>query len=96
MKPVLHRVVVKADPVEKRTESGIFLAVNERNEKKATVSGVVVAIGSTAFESFGSTAEKEGIKVGTRVHYARYAGAEVKDNEDLVILNDEDILGVLE
>ncbi len=96
MKPVLHRIVVKADPVEKRTESGIVLALNERNEKKATVSGVVVAIGSTAFESFGSTADKEGVKVGTRVYYAKYAGAEVKDNEDLVVLNDEDVLGVLE
>ncbi len=96
MKPVLHRIVVKSDPVEKRTESGIVLALNERNEKKATVSGVVVAIGSTAFESFGSTADKEGVKVGTRVYYAKYAGAEVKDNEDLVVLNDEDVLGVLE
>lgn len=93
MKPVLHRLIIKVDPVEKKTASGIVLAINERSEKKAAVTGTVVSIGSTAFESFGSTAEKEGIKPGTRVQYAKYAGAEI--DEFHIYLNDEDLLGVV-
>ncbi len=94
MKPVLHRVLVRKDPVEKKTESGIVLALNERSEKKATVTGTVLEIGSTAFLSFGSTAEEQGVKVGTRVYFAKYAGADIDD--DLTILNDEDVIGVIE
>ncbi len=95
MKPVLHRILVRVDPVEKKTESGIVLALNERSEKKATVTGTVIKVGSTAFLSFGSDPHKEGILPGVRVHFAKYAGAEVKDDSDLVLLNDEDILGVI-
>jgi co-chaperonin GroES (HSP10) len=93
MKPVLHRVLVKKDPIEKKTESGIVLALNERSEKKATVTGTVVDIGSTAFISFGSTAEEQGIKVGTRVYFAKYAGADIDD--ELTALNDEDVIAVI-
>ncbi len=96
MRPVLHRILVKRDPVEKKTESGLILALNERSEAKAAVKGTVVKVGSTSFESFGSTAEKEGIVPGARIHFAKYAGAEIGDNTDLIWLNDEDVLGVLE
>ena len=96
MKPVLHRVLVKRDPVEKKTESGLILALNERSEAKAAVKGTVVKAGSTAFQSFGSTAEAEGIVPGARVHYAKYSGAEVGEDTDLVLLNDEDILSVID
>lgn len=92
MKPVLHRLLIKVDPVEKKTASGLILAVNERSEKKAAVTGTVVAIGKTAFLSFGSSAEQEGIFPGTRVQYAKFAGAEI--DEKHIWLNDEDILGV--
>lgn len=96
MRPILHRVLVKRDPVEKKTESGLILALNERSEAKAAVKGTVVEVGSTAFESFGSTAEKEGIRPGVRVHFAKYSGAEIGENTDLLWLNDEDLLGVLD
>lgn len=94
MKPVLHRLIIKVDPVEKKTASGIVLAINERSEKKAAVTGTVVEVGSTAFISFGSTAEAEGIKPGTRVQYAKYAGSEI--DEEYIYLNDEDVLGIVE
>jgi co-chaperonin GroES (HSP10) len=50
-------------------------------------------VGSTAFISFGSTAEAEGVKPGTRIQYAKYAGAQI--DEDYIWLNDEDVLGVV-
>ena len=93
MKPVLHRLIIKVDPVEKKTASGIVLAINERSEKKAAVTGTVVEVGSTCFVSFGSTAEQEGIQPGTRVQYAKYAGAEI--DAEHIYLNDDDLLGVV-
>lgn len=96
MKPVLHRILVKKDPVEKTTASGIIVTIDERKESKAAVKGTIVKVGSTAFQSFGSTAEAEGIIPNARVMFAKYAGAEVGNNTDLIWLNDEDILGVLE
>jgi co-chaperonin GroES (HSP10) len=93
MKPVLHRLLVKVDPVEVKTQSGIVLALNERSEKKASVKGTVVSIGNTAYESYGSTPEREGIQPGTRIYYAKYAGAEV--DAEHIFLNDEDVLGVV-
>jgi len=94
VKPVTHRIVVKPDPLEEKTDSGIILARNERQEKAATVTGVVVEVGSTCFKDYDSTAEDEGIVPGARIYYAKYAGAELKDKEH-IILNDEDVLGVI-
>lgn len=95
VKPVTHRLVVKPDSLEEKTEGGIILARNERQEKAATVTGVVVEIGSTCFKDYHSSAEAEGIKIGSRVYYAKYSGAILKDEEH-VILNDEDIIGVIQ
>ena len=102
IKPVLHRVLVKPVNIEESDEllrraraAGIELSLDKR-EQKAVELGVVQAIGSTAFDAFGSTAFAEGIEEGTTVIFAKYAGKEVKDGEtSLLILNDEDIVGVV-
>ena len=94
VKPVTHRIVVKPDPLEEKTDSGIILSRNSRQEKAATVTGVVVEVGSTCFKDYNSTAEDEGIVPGVRVYYAKYAGAELKDEEH-IILNDDDVIGVI-
>ncbi len=96
MKPVLHRILVKRDPVEKKTESGLILALNERSEAKAAIKGTVIKVGRTAYESFGSSPHDEGVLPGVRVMFAKYSGAEIGDDTDLIWLNDEDILGVID
>jgi len=101
VKPVLHRILVKPEQVEETDElirrarqAGIQIELDKR-EKKATVIGQVVAVGPTAYFEFNSNKEKEGVVEGSKVLYAKYAGAEIP-NTDLIILNDEDIIGVLE
>ena len=97
IKPVLLRVLVKPDEVEKKTESGIILQLDKR-EEKAVELGTVLAVGNTAYKEFGTTADSEGIRVGSKVSFTKYAGKEVKGENDelLLILNDEDIVGVYE
>lgn len=93
------RVVIRPDPVVETTKSGIYLAVDEKLEKGATVVGTVVQIGPEAFRSYnrsaGFTQYVPWVNVGDRVHYARYAGKWVEDpytKEEFLVVNDEDIV----
>lgn len=101
LKPVLHRVLVKpedvteVDEVVRRAKAAGIAVQLDKREQKAGVVGTVVRVGSTCFRSFGSTPEDEGVVPGAKVYYAKYAGAETKDG-DQIWLNDEDILGVIE
>ncbi len=100
LNPVLHRILVKPedvteadDTLRRAKQAGIVVQLDKR-EHKAGVIGTVVKVGNTAFLSFDSTAEKEGVVPGAKVYYAKYSGAETRDGEH-IWLNDEDILGVI-
>lgn len=95
IKPVLHRILIKVDPVETKTASGIIVSLNEKREQAAAEIGTVVDIGSTAFKDYGESPDL--IKVGDRVYFAKYAGKVVKDidGNELLLVNDEDICGLL-
>lgn len=95
LEPVLHRIILKLDDVETKTESGIIIPEEvTKKERKAVEIGTVIAIGSTAFKDFGAD---NVIKVGDRVVIAKYSGKEVRDSDDTeyVIVNDEDIICIL-
>ena len=95
IKPILHRLLVKPDEVETKTKGGIILAIDEKREQAAAERGTVVAVGDTCFKDYG--ADSDLIKVGDRVYFARYAGKKVTDADEqsYILLNDEDIVGVL-
>ncbi|MFA5047974.1 MAG: co-chaperone GroES [Patescibacteria group bacterium] len=89
IKPIGDRVLVKAIKEEEVTKSGIILPDTIDKEKKAE--GEIIAIGQ------GEKVEKLGLKVGDRVLFGKYAGEEVKvDEEEYKILSHEDILAVAE
>ena len=98
-KPSLHRIVVKPfdpldadDRIKSARSAGIVVELDKR-EQKATTIGVILSVGSTCYKEFGSNPADEGICVGAKVLYAKYAGSPIP-NEENIILNDEDILGV--
>ncbi len=95
LEPCLHRLLVKPEPVEIKTESGIIVQLDKR-EQQAGVIGTVIKVGKTCFKDYGATPEDLGIKVGTKVYFAKYGGAEFKvAGESYRWLNDEDCLGVI-
>lgn len=102
IKPILHRILLKPDNVEEADDivrsaraAGIEVKLDKR-EQAAVETGTVVTIGSTCYKEFGTTPEEQGIEVGTKVFFAKYAGKSVKDGEEkFLILNDEDIMGVI-
>lgn len=100
IKAVGHRVIVKADPVEVKTASGIVITVDEKREAAAAQKGTVVGIGEMAWKNklygYGIDGWEPWCKVGDRVYFARYAGKLIKDKiqgEEVVyfVLNDEDV-----
>jgi len=50
--PTGNRILVKPDPVETKTKSGILLAKDEKLEAAASVTGTVVAVGELAWKEF--------------------------------------------
>jgi len=93
--PAGHRVVVKPDDVQERTESGIYLPPQGIDRKKAEMTtGELVAVGRNAWKAFDDGAPWA--EVGDTVIYAKYGGYSVRDEDggEYRILNDEDIVGI--
>jgi co-chaperonin GroES (HSP10) len=91
LKAIAWRVLVKPDPIEEKTSGGIVLALDEKLEKGARMTGVIVDIGDDVFPN--SLTEFAGLKVGDRIYFAKYAGKVVVDKntkEEYIVLNDED------
>ena len=102
-KAVGFRILVRPDPIEEKTESGIIISVDEKLEKGAQVTGIVLDIGPEAFRAFNKSAGFDQyvpwVKPGDHVFYAKYAGKRVIDQaskEELLFLNDEDVAGLVE
>lgn len=91
LKPIGDRVVVKPEPEEQKTKSGIVLP---DTAKEKPSEGTVVAVGTGKILDNGQKVPVE-VKVGDKVIYSKYGGTEVKiDNEDYIILAERDILAI--
>jgi chaperonin GroES len=83
--PLANRVLVQREEEVSTTASGIILP---DNAKEKPLQGKVLAVGPDAKE--------EGINEGDVVVFGKYAGNEiVLDNTEYLILNSDDILGIL-
>ena len=92
-KPLHDRVVVKALESEEKTKGGIIIP---DTAKEMPMQGKVVAVGPGARGEDGKL-QPIGVKVGDKVLYGKWSGTEVKiDGDDLLIVKEADILGVVE
>jgi chaperonin GroES len=93
IRPLHDRVIVKRVEEERTTAGGIVLP-GSAAEKPSQ--GKVLAVGTGKLLENG-TVRPVDVKVGDRVLFGKYAGSEVKvDGEDLIVMREEDIMGVLE
>jgi len=89
LQPLGDRVVVKPIAKEEVTKGGIVLPDTAKEKPQE---GEVIAVGPGKLSEDGKRIAME-VKEGDRVIYAKYAGTEVKlDDEELVILRESDIL----
>lgn len=89
LQPLGDRVVVKPIPKEEVTKGGIVLPDTAKEKPQE---GEVIAAGPGRLSEDGKRIAME-VKVGDRIIYAKYAGTEIKLNdEELIILRESDIL----
>ncbi|MFH1175364.1 MAG: co-chaperone GroES [bacterium] len=94
IKPLGDRIVVKPAPQEEVLKSGIVIPDTASKERQDQ--GTVVATGPGKFLENGKRSEMS-VKEGDRILFSKYGPTEVKiGGEDLLILREEDILGILE
>jgi len=92
IKPLGDRVVVKPLEQESKTKSGIIIP---DTAKEKSHQGEVIAIGQGRYQD-GKIMPLT-VKLGDKVLYKEYGGDDFKlDGKDMVILKEEDILGVIE
>lgn len=91
IRPLGNRVLIKRSKAP-TTKGGILLPDSAQEKPKE---GIVVAVGPGKIDENG-TKEAMQLKVGDRILFSSYAGTEVKnDDEEMLILSEDDVLGVL-
>ncbi len=92
-RPLGDRVLVKRVEEEQKTKGGIIIpdTVKEKPQE-----GVVVSVGPGARDESGKLQPLD-VKAGDRILFGKWSGSEVKlEGEDLLIMKESDILGVVE
>jgi chaperonin GroES len=92
-RPLHDRVVVKRLEEETKTTGGIIIPDTAKEKPQQ---GKVVAVGPGGRDEAGKVTPLD-VKAGDKVLFGKWSGTEVKiDGEDLLIMKESDILGVLE
>lgn len=92
IRPLGDKVVVKQLAQEEKTKSGIVLPDTAKEKPQQ---GEVIAVGSGKMLENGQKVPLE-VKVGDKVIYSKYAGTEIKiDDEEVLILSERDIHAII-
>ena len=91
-RPLHDRVVVRRLEEEERTKGGIIIPDTAKEKPQQ---GEVIAVGPGARNEQGQIVALD-VRQGDRILFGKWSGTEVKiDGEDLLIMKESDILGVL-
>ena len=92
-RPLHDRVVVRRVDSEEKTKGGIIIP---DTAKEKPSEGSIVSVGPGARDENGKINALD-VKAGDRVLFGKWSGTEVKLNgEDLIIMKESDIMGVIE
>ena len=92
-RPLQDRVLIRRIESEEKTAGGIIIPDTAKEKPKE---GEVVAVGPGARDEDGKLHPLD-VKAGDRVLFGKWSGTEVKlDGEELIIMKESDILGVIE
>ena len=91
-RPLHDRVVVRRIEAEEKTAGGIIIPDTAKEKPQE---GEVIAVGPGARDESGKLVALD-VKAGDRVLFGKWSGTEVKlDGEDLIIMKESDLMGVI-
>jgi chaperonin GroES len=91
-RPLHDRVVVRRVESEEKTKGGIIIPDTAKEKPQE---GEIIAVGSGARDEAGKLVPLD-VKAGDRILFGKWSGTEVKLNgEDLLIMKESDIMGVI-
>ena len=92
-RPLGDRVLVRRVEEEQKTRGGIIIPDTAKEKPQE---GEVIAVGPGGRDEDGERIEMD-VKPGDRILFGQWSGSEVRiDGEDLLIMKESDILGVVE
>jgi len=93
LRPLQDRLLVKRLEEKEQVQGGIIIPDTAKEKPQEAK---VLAVGPGRVTEDGKLQPLE-VKIGDRVVFGKYAGTEVKvDGDDLLIIREDDVLGVLE
>ena len=93
IRPLQDRVIVKRLAEEEKTKGGIYIPDTAKEKPQQ---GKVVAVGKGKVADDGKLIKLD-VQKGDRILFGKYAGTEVKiEDEDHLIMREDDILGIIE
>ncbi|MBS4018964.1 MAG: co-chaperone GroES [Dechloromonas sp.] len=91
-RPLHDRVVVRRVQSEEKTKGGIIIPDTAKEKPQE---GEIIAVGSGSRDEAGKLVPLD-VKAGDRVLFGKWSGTEVKLNgEDLLIMKESDIMGII-
>ena len=91
-RPLHDRVLVRRLEAPEKTAGGIIIPDNAKEKPQE---GEVVAVGSGTASDDGTIIALD-VKAGDKILFGKWSGTEVKlDGEDLIIMKESDVLGVI-
>ncbi|XAZ26030.1 co-chaperone GroES (plasmid) [Sinorhizobium sp. B11] len=92
-RPLHDRILVRRVESQEKTRGGIIIPDTAKEKPQE---GEVVAVGPGARDEAGQTQALD-VKAGDRILFGKWSGTEIKiDGEDLLIMKESDVLGVIE
>jgi chaperonin GroES len=90
--PLRDRVLVRRIDGEAKTSGGLIIPDTAKEKPQE---GEIVAVGAGAKDEDGDRIAMD-VKAGDRILFGKWSGSEIKlDGEDLMIMKESDILGVM-
>ena len=91
--PLHDRVLVRRIESDAKTAGGLIIPDSAKEKPQE---GEVVAVGAGAKDDDGDRIAMD-VKAGDRILFGKWSGTEIKiDGEDLIIMKESDILGIME
>ncbi len=92
-RPLHDRVLVRRIEADEKTKGGIIIPDTAKEKPQE---GEIVAVGTGARDDDGDRIPMD-VKAGDRILFGKWSGTEVKvDGEDLLIMKESDILGIVD